>query len=123
MAKLMLVDDERDLVAALQKILVSIGHDVRVATSAHDALEILQPDKLPDLLIVDILMPGMNGLELVRNIREMDGANKLPILIVSASTHLDVDSNEPYSQVSDFLQKPFQIEDFLEAVNQLLNPS
>ena len=83
--KILVVDDNADIRELLEILLTSEGYDVTLASSGEQALQLLHPEL--DLVILDIMMPGMNGLEMCKKIRE---TNNIPIIMLSAkSTDLD----------------------------------
>jgi CheY-like chemotaxis protein len=82
--KILLVEDEAALQEAAKLKLEKVGISVVVAGSGEQALEILKAEK-PSLVWLDLLLPGMNGLEVLRTIREDERVKDLPVIIVSVS--------------------------------------
>jgi CheY-like chemotaxis protein len=83
MAKLLVVDDSIDTTRALGRLLKHHGHTVDVANSGEAALGILQ-SSVPDLVILDLMMPGIDGSEVLRRTREDPRTRGVPIVIFSA---------------------------------------
>jgi len=79
--KILLVDDEADFLILMQKLIESWGHEVAVASNAQQALQSLKNEQ-PDALIVDYIMPDLNGLELLRKIRETN--RRIPAIMFTA---------------------------------------
>ena len=69
MGSILIIDDEEDIRDALQMILESAGHDVKVASNGNDAVE-LQREEPADLIITDIIMPGKDGVDTIKEIRQ-----------------------------------------------------
>lgn len=117
-ASILLVDDDAALAHAVAKALVAVGHDCRLAYSAQEAMDSL--DSSTDLLILDIMMPGVSGFEVCRRVRADATLFTLPILFVSA-----IDSEEEIAHglaqgADDYVTKPFQMAGLLKRVDALL---
>jgi len=122
--QIMVVDDERDLVWAVQRSLRDDGYDV---SCAHDGVEALVTarEKHPDLIILDIIMPQMNGLDVCENIRRDPDLATTPILFLSVrSTVQDRVQGLDYGS-DDYLSKPFDLRELKARVRALLrrNPA
>src|ERR1043166_3936030 len=86
MASILIVEDRPIDRKLLATVLTSGGHRVLEATDGIDALRLLHRDR-PDLVISDILMPTMDGYELVRQIREISDVSRVPVIFYSATYH------------------------------------
>ncbi len=119
--RLLLVEDASILVQALQSALSRAGYDVTVATRAEQALRVVPDLQEIDLLIADVLVPGMNGVDLARQLR----ASKpdLPVILISGQTDRSHFEPGELEHAAVFLQKPFSMEVLLNAVERLLRPS
>lgn len=116
-ARILLVDDEVSALEVLALILRGEGMHVTAAPDARQALQKLD-DAAPQLVVVDFMMPGMNGAELARAIRARPGHATVPVLLVSGAPESAL---RPYRDSYDaFLRKPFRLEQFLDAVGGLL---
>lgn len=109
------VDDENDILRILGEILQAEGYEPVTFWNAVSAYEHIAHER-PALVVTDLLMPGMNGQELVARIREQYGPD-LPIVVMSASVNMSAISGLP---IQAFLSKPFDLDDFLELVEKLL---
>ncbi|MFC8451862.1 response regulator transcription factor [Kitasatospora sp. NPDC057223] len=116
-ARLLVVDDEPALRDALESSLAFEGYDVTTATDGYEALDAVERDK-PDLVLLDIMMPRMDGLTAVRRMRSR--GDTAPVLMLTARdavgdrvTGLDVGAD-------DYLAKPFELDELLARVRALL---
>jgi EAL domain-containing protein (putative c-di-GMP-specific phosphodiesterase class I)/DNA-binding response OmpR family regulator len=113
--RILIADDEPDLLDLLKINLEIEGHDVRPACDGTQALEMIR-DFCPDLVILDVTMPGMDGLEVVRAIRSEPGNDGLPVVLLSGRGS-DPEIFEGWrSGASYYLTKPFQMEELLEFI-------
>lgn len=121
MAKILLVDDEPAMVTLMRFVLEKSGHAV---TEAHHGLEALaalgvQPDnpaaELPDVVLLDVMMPIMDGLAAAQAMSRHPRASKVPILVVTAKGDLRA-LFEALPQVAGFFQKPFDPKQLRETV-------
>ena len=85
MYKVMLIDDEESLHMAIEKLLTKNGYEYCGATDAESGMEMLAAEK-PDLLLLDVMLPGMNGFDLCTRIRAE--GRRIPIIFLSAKTTL-----------------------------------
>ena len=115
MKTVLVVDDELDIADAVRSILEDEGYHVVVCANGREALQRLDTAR-PDLAIVDIMMPVMNGFETIRAIRKHPEFSKLPVLIMSA---IDPSVKPPEYDSAGFLKKPFSLKDLLARVHHL----
>lgn len=121
MARILVVDDSLSVRKALEKIL-NAHAEVQVAVSGEDALAQLSGDlPLPDLIISDVLMPGMSGPELARSLRALSHAAHIPVVLISGI--LDDDVQRQAQEVgAAVVRKPFGAGDLLPVVRHALYP-
>lgn len=115
--KLLLVEDEQDLLNAYQKGLKAEGYGIDVAASAEDALELLSYNKY-DCIVLDLNLPKMSGLELLESIREEDDQTK--IMIVSANHTVDQRIAGLDKGANDYLIKPFDFQELKARLRALM---
>jgi chemosensory pili system protein ChpA (sensor histidine kinase/response regulator) len=116
----MVVDDSLTVRKVTQRLLEREGYQVMLAKDGVDALEKLQ-ETVPDLMLVDIEMPRMDGFDLTRNIRGNDSTAAVPIIMITSRT---ADKHRNYALdlgVNAYFGKPFQEDMLLAAINGLLN--
>ena len=115
---ILLVDDEQSLGSIIAENLQSAGFDVVHALSAEDALAILR-EKQFSILILDVMMPGLDGFELARSVRRSD--TSVPILFLTSKT-MPQDVVEGFeSGGNDYLRKPFSMQELVIRIKVLLS--
>ena len=117
MKKIMIVDDEPNVLELLSELLESKGIKADTYNDALTCLEDLKKGKVPDLLILDIRMPKLSGLEMCRRIREDLKLEDLKIVFLTASQYKDI--KDKYN-VLTYLYKPFDIEDLVEKITKFV---
>lgn len=126
MAKnILLIDDDELVTGSLKLLLKNEGYNVDVAGSGWEAVKKVERADF-DLIIFDVRMPGMDGIETVQNIRNyLKGADKNPIPEILITGYADKDKYEEGSalNVSGYLCKPFDNEDLLQAVEDGIGSS
>ena len=103
---ILLAEDELDLRTALEAALVAAGHTVTVCSDGQEALDQLAT-ALPDLVLLDIHMPQVSGIEVLKKIRTMEGGELLPVTMLTASDTMDLISEVTAvgGMHTDFLSK------------------
>lgn len=122
--RILMVDDERDLVFATKLYLEAEGYDVLAAYDGHQALRVLDAEpQLPDLVILDVFMPRMSGWDVLRMIRGQDRTRSLPVIMLTAAGQ-DADKARGWDLGVDWYQtKPFDPKDLLLVIQRLLAAS
>ena len=118
MARILMANDDADLLAACREVLKDGGHEVRSVASGRAAFGIALAWQ-PDLIIVDWVMPDMDGTTLIGELREVAATASLRILMISGSENARVMAGRAGSD--GFLPKPFKAEELLQAVALLLD--
>ncbi len=121
MKRIMIVDDEVGALTLIGIMLDRGGFEVIKAQNAAEALSILDNNTLPDLIVLDIMMPGMDGIDLCRAIRQRRGAAKLPILILSTRGDSESVMKSMDAGATDYLPKPILHHDLVAKVRSLLD--
>ena len=124
MAKILLIDDDRDLAHLTKMALVKNGHDVLVFYEAKTACEQAQRQK-PHLILMDVMLPGMDGAEAVRELKRDPNLKNIPVLFLSALASSGERNSEDAGIKVDGVQykilgKPYEIEDLLESIRRIL---
>lgn len=125
--KLLVVDDDPDILDAITTILATQPYDIRTARDGVECVDEVR-EEIPDLIILDLLMPKKDGFAVVRELRENPKYAKIPILILT-SVREDA-SRRRYEletglamDVQDYVEKPISPMDLLERVKKLLESS
>jgi two-component system alkaline phosphatase synthesis response regulator PhoP/two-component system response regulator VicR len=117
--RILVVEDDINILRQIEFNLQTNGYGVETATNGADALKALLNSK-PDLLITDIMMPGMDGYELVAALREDEQLSDLPVIMLTAKTQ-DSDVTEGYNSGTDlYLTKPFNPTELLRFVRRIV---
>ncbi len=111
-ARILLVDDEPQLLFSLQEFLSSVGYEVTAAESGSEALDMLIEEP-PDLIVSDILMEGMDGFEFQRRVKSLTGSS-IPFILLSARGEVEARVQGLRGGADDYIAKPFEPEE-LEA--------
>jgi len=116
---ILVADDDQDNRALVSSLLESVGFAVHTVADGRDALRCLEVTR-PDLILTDLLMPSINGLNLVRTVRSDPTLDAIPVIAMSASAS-DINSEEALQAgCACFLPKPLKLAELLEAVGQQL---
>ncbi|MEX2392998.1 MAG: response regulator [Actinomycetota bacterium] len=121
MARVLVVDDDPDLLTLVRIQLRHHGHTVMTASSGIDALELVAAEGAPDVAVLDVSMPGMTGLELLGELRSLDGFADLPAVFLSARTTPD-DIKAGTSLGARYLTKPYVMAALLKAIEDSITP-
>jgi two-component system, OmpR family, KDP operon response regulator KdpE len=110
--RILIVDDESQITRVLRTTLSSHGYDIRTANDGETALEIVK-DWPPDMVVTDLAMPGMDGLELCRRLRE---TTQIPIIVLSVRGEERTKVKALDAGADDYVTKPFGMEELLARV-------
>jgi two-component system, OmpR family, response regulator MprA len=116
--KILVVDDERAVRDSLRRALELQGYEVELAVDGAEALARLNTNGHPDAVVLDILMPGIDGLEVCRRIRR--AGNAVPVLMLTARDAVGDRVEGLDAGADDYLVKPFALEELLARVRALL---
>lgn len=115
--KILVIDDEKHIAEAIRLNLKMLGHEVVVGVNGLDGLKWWK-EFSPDLVIVDLMMPEIDGIGVITEIRKRDA--KIPILVISAKDQVKEKIRCLSLGVDDYLSKPFNLDEFLLRVDRLL---
>ena len=120
MTTILIVDDSATILMSMETILSKTGFTVAKATSGEEALSVLQKGLKPNLIITDIHMPGINGIELIRKVKGMAGYQFIPILVVTTESQQSKRDEARAAKATGWLVKPVKPDDLLRVVRQVL---
>jgi two-component system, OmpR family, response regulator MprA len=116
--KILVVDDERAVRDSLRRALELEGYEIELAADGNEALSRLESADEPDAIILDVLMPGLDGLEVCRRLRS--AGNTLPVLMLTARTEVEDRVAGLDAGADDYVTKPFALEELLARMRALL---
>lgn len=118
--KILIVDDEKDLVQLYQIVFNMAGYNVTGTTSGVEALSLITSEK-PDLILLDVMMPELNGIEVCRRIRDMTQFNQPFILMYTANDSVENHQKSKDAGADTLISKQTPIEKLTETVATYLN--
>jgi two-component system response regulator MprA len=119
--RIMVVDDERAVRESLRRALTLEGYDVELASDGEEALALLEAAAETDAVVLDVLMPRLNGLDVCRRLRA--AGNRIPVLILTARDQVEDRVAGLDAGADDYVVKPFALEELLARVRALLRRS
>jgi DNA-binding response OmpR family regulator len=118
--RLLVVDDDKDIVETLKNRLLREGYEVVVAYDGEEALVKAKEDN-PDIILLDLLMPKLNGFDVLKEIREKYSDRWIPVIIISAQGDLE-SVKKGYNLEADlYLTKPCSIEHILHGLKTMIS--
>ena len=114
---ILVVDDELNALKAMRSLLAAEGYEVTTASNGKEALDSMAAST-PDVVVTDLRMPEIDGLELLRRARESHG--DIPVIVVTAFGAVDTAVEAMRAGAADYLQKPIQIEELLVVLDRVL---
>jgi len=120
--RILLVDDDQMVLKTITKLLSAYGYVVEPAESGEEALEKVKRADF-DLLITDIRMPGINGIETIKRIRELNAGSTrtgMPEIVITAFADTAIEEEARSIGITDYIYKPFATTDFIQAVEKKL---
>jgi excisionase family DNA binding protein len=119
--KVLIVDDDKELVELIADVLERDGRfEIRSVNNGFDA-GMMVKDYTPDLIVLDVMLPDINGREVCQRVRKDLGADDVKIICISGMVEDDKVDELKAAGANDFLQKPFDVETLLERVCRLLD--
>ena len=122
MKKIMVVDDNPDHLHTIKQTIEKMNEEYKVvcATNGISCIKLLKSDEIPDLILLDIMMPKMNGWETFKLIKENSLWKNIPVVFLTARTD-DFAENAGKFIASDYIEKPFDIEDLKKRIDKIFN--
>ncbi len=117
--RIMVIDDEPDMVEVTKARLEKSGYESIVATSVEEAFALMEKG-FPDLILLDMLLPKMQGEDVCIKIKSDPKLTRLPVILFTASVG-DMPNVTKAVGADDFIMKPFEAEDLLDKIEKLLN--
>ena len=120
MAKILIVDDSPTEVHVIQTILQKNGHEVVVAATGEEGV-VTAKDEMPDLVLMDVVMPGINGFQATRQLSQQTETANIPVIIVTTK---DQETDKVWAMrqgAKDYIVKPVKEKVLIEHVNMVLS--
>ncbi len=116
---ILIVDDDIDLCTLLSEELIEIGYETDFVTSADDAIIYMQKNNVPELILLDLKMPGKDGFFVMEKIKEL----RLPTKIIVLTAYADIKSAMESTKLGavDFVSKPYDLDELLISIRKVLN--
>ncbi len=121
MSLVFIVDDDPDVRGLVEYKLAQNGHTVLSATNGQDALRLV-PEALPDLLILDVMMPGLSGFDVLEQLRATEATRELAVIMLTAKAQ-EADTERGFTLgANDYILKPFSPRELMSRVSAYLVP-
>ncbi|MCQ2789180.1 MAG: response regulator [bacterium] len=119
MKKILIVDDEQDIVESLQFVLETTGFECHCAYNGEDGLNLAR-EIMPDLIILDVMMPKINGFKICRLLKYDTKYKNIPILMLTARSQEEDKLIGEETGADEYITKPFEIADIVKKVESYL---
>lgn len=119
MAKILIADDVYSELQLIQKAVGSLGHEIVTAMDGEEALKKVKSE-MPDLVVLDVIMPKKNGFQVCRAIKKDNALQDIPVILVTSK---DQDSDKFWGKkqgADEYITKPFKSETLIEAIKKFL---
>jgi DNA-binding response OmpR family regulator len=120
-ARILIAEDEPNIVISLEFLLKGAGYGVTVARDGSEAVKLAE-SLVPDLVVLDVMLPSVNGFEVCRRIRENPATRHMKVLMLTARGRESEMEKGVAAGANAYMTKPFATKDVVEAVAQLLGP-
>lgn len=121
MKKILIVDDEQDIVESLKFVLESSDYSCYTAFNGEDGLK-LAKELIPDLIILDVMMPKINGYKISRLLKYDSKYKNIPILMITARSQEEDKLIGEETGADEYITKPFDLDNVLKTVDKYLKP-
>lgn len=119
--RILIIDDDRDFRALMNDLLSDAGYHVKTCGSGREAMECMQ-HPMPDLIVLDLMIPGENGFEICRKLTDDPRTAGIPIFILTGRTNVDCRLMGFSSGARRYITKPCDIDELLDAVSEAIGP-
>lgn len=119
--KILVVDDEPDVLRMLQVVLARRGHDVLTAPTGLEGLVTAQGER-PDLILLDVMMEGMDGWEVLKLLKLDPATHDVPVVMLSARTEPRDKIRGLQEGAVDYVTKPFSVRELVHSIEAILEP-
>jgi CheY-like chemotaxis protein len=117
--KILIVDDNDDVITTYRVVLERMGYAVETAHDGNECLEKIEQDK-PDLVLLDVLLPGLSGSEVCKLIKETARTSDIPVVAITASLSANTRERMAEVEADEFLLKPIDVSDLNRVIKKFL---
>jgi len=117
----LMIDDDEAIREYLSTVIENIGYRANTASNGQEALEYLENHQKPDLILLDVIMPGMTGIEVLRKIKESPRLRDIIVIMVTGVHHITEKELAFMLGASDYLEKPFETRELVARVKTHIN--
>ena len=118
--RIVYIEDEFDMIDLVRLILGQKGYEVVGAIGGHEGLKMVQQE-LPDLVLLDLMMPDMDGWEVYQQMRAEEATREIPVIIVTAKAQsIDKVLGLHIAKVDDYISKPFNPQELIDSVESVI---
>lgn len=117
--KILAIDDENDVLLIIKTALNDEGYEVITATNGYDGLAMAE-EQQPDLIILDLMMPEMNGLEVLTQLKSNDLTGQIPVIVLSGLNDKEKIRTALSKGTEYYIIKPYEYDDLINKVRQAL---
>ena len=119
MPRICIIDDDKDLLSVIQPLLLKKGFDISAFASWDEAVDLLQVLE-PQLILLDVFLPGIDGLELCEKLKTSPHTKHIPVLLFSAYPRIAESAVHDYG-ADDFISKPFEVNELVAKIHEILS--
>jgi len=117
------IEDEPDMIDLVRLILSRKGYEVKGAIGGRDGLDMIRSSQ-PDLVLLDLMMPDMDGWEVYQQIKAAEATRSIPVIVITAKAqNIDKVLGIHIAKVDDYISKPFNPQQLIESVEKVLGKS
>lgn len=117
MALILFIDDDPQMLEMLEKSVQFFGHQAITAKSGADALRLVV-EQVPDLIMTDMMLPDIDGVELIKQLHHLDATASIPVVILSASPEVDLEQLSELAGADSYLSKPLHLQSLEEVIDR-----
>jgi DNA-binding response OmpR family regulator len=116
---IVVADDDEDILILVSFRLGRAGHEVLTARNGQEALDLIC-ERRPDAAVLDVKMPKLTGIDVVKHVREDESVRDMPVILLSAGVQEDTIASGFEAGANDYIRKPFSPDDLVERLDKVL---
>jgi DNA-binding response OmpR family regulator len=119
MKRIMIIEDDPDVLVVIGDLLKSHGYEAHLFSSGEKALEVVE-DLLPDIIVMDLMMPEMNGFQICGKMRAINNMHNVPMIAITGYDSVENRDRIFNAGIDDYLPKPFDVKVLLQKISNLV---